>query len=80
VAEGGDETARVDVEEGLRFLVGVDFDVLVGDLLVLEGYPDALDEGAGGVSWLSVGGAVGDVWLTRMRCRIALGRPLWNGS
>ena len=54
MAEGGHETARVDVEEGLRFLVGVDFDVLVGDLLVLEGYPDALDEGAGGVSGLSV--------------------------
>jgi len=47
VAEGGDKTARVDVEEGLGFLVRVDFDVLVGDLLVFEGYPDALDEGAG---------------------------------
>ena len=47
MAESGDETARVDVEEGLRFLVRIDFDVLVGDLLVLEGYPDALDEGAG---------------------------------
>jgi hypothetical protein len=50
VADGGDETARVDLEERLRFLVGVDFDVLVGDGFVLEGDPDALDEGAGWVS------------------------------
>ena len=47
MAQRRDKTAWVDVEEGLRFLVGVDFDVLVGDLLVFEGYPDALDEGAG---------------------------------
>lgn len=80
MAEGRDETAGVDVEEGLWFLVGVDFDVLVGDLLVLEGYPDALDEGAGGVSGWHVGGGVGVVWLTRMRCRIVLGRLLWSGS
>lgn len=45
MAEGGDEAARVDFEEGLRFLVRVDFDVLVGDVLEFEGDPDALDEG-----------------------------------
>lgn len=52
MAEGGDETARVDVQEGLRFLVRIDFDILVRDLLVLQGYPDALDEGAGGCQWV----------------------------
>lgn len=46
MAQGGDKAARVDVEEGLGFAVGVYFDVLVGDAFVLEGYPDALDEGA----------------------------------
>jgi len=52
VAEGGDETAGVHVEKGLGLFVGVDFDVLVGDLLVLEGDPDALDEGA--LGWLEM--------------------------
>jgi hypothetical protein len=47
VADGGDEAARIDVKEGLGFLVGVDLDVLVGDGLVFEGNPDALDKGAG---------------------------------
>jgi hypothetical protein len=46
VADCGDKTAWVDFEERLRFLVRVYFDVLVGDVLVLEGDPDALDEGA----------------------------------
>lgn len=55
MADGGDEAAGVDVEEGLGFLVGVDFDVLVGELLVLERDPDALDEGA---AWVSDGSDV----------------------
>lgn len=46
VAECGDQATWIDVEEGLWLLVGVYFDVLVGNLLVLEGDPDALDEGA----------------------------------
>lgn len=41
-----DEAARVDVEQGLRLFVGVDFDVLVGYVFVLERDPDALDERA----------------------------------
>ena len=40
-----DQAERVDFEEGLLFFVGVDFDVLVIDVLELEGEPDALDEG-----------------------------------
>jgi len=44
VTQGGDEAARVDVEEGLGLLVGVDFDVLIGEPFVLERDPDALDE------------------------------------
>lgn len=50
MAEGGDEAAWVDVEEALGLLVRVDFDVLIGDLLMLERYPYALDEGAKKVS------------------------------
>jgi hypothetical protein len=50
VAQGGNKAAGVDVEEGLGFLVRVDFDVLVGELLVFKGDPDALDERA--VDWL----------------------------
>tara|TARA_R110002003_G_scaffold198_23_gene15584 strand:+ start:24649 stop:24813 length:165 start_codon:yes stop_codon:yes gene_type:complete len=50
VAQGGNKAVGVDVEEGLGFLVWVDFDVLVGDLLVFKGDPDALDKGA--VRWL----------------------------
>lgn len=46
VAQGGDETAGVGGEEGLGFLIGVDFDVLVGDALAFEGDPDTLDERA----------------------------------
>jgi len=54
VAQGRNEAARVDVEERLRFLVGIDFDVLVGDVLVLEGDPYALDEGTVGVGLVVV--------------------------
>jgi len=35
VAESGDETTGVDFEETLRLLVGIHFNVLVGELLVL---------------------------------------------
>ena len=30
----GDETSGVEIEERLRFLVGIDFDVLIGDVLL----------------------------------------------
>lgn len=50
-----DEAARVDFEEGLWFLVGVDFDVLVGYAFEFQRYPDTLDEGTGG-------GVVSDRW------------------
>jgi hypothetical protein len=80
VADGGNEAAGVDVEEGLRLFVGVDLDVLVGDLLVFEGYPYALDEGAGTVSMVSmtlwdcmyIALKCRDMQLTRMHCRTAL--------
>ena len=47
-AEGGDEAARVEGEEGGGFVVGVDFDVLVRDFLFFEDGPGPLDEGAAG--------------------------------
>ena len=46
VLQGGDEAAGVEGEEGLGLVVGVDFDVLVGDFLLFEDGPGALDEGA----------------------------------
>lgn len=49
VLQGGDEAARVESEEGLGLVVGVDFDVLVGDFFLFEDGPGALDEGAAGV-------------------------------
>lgn len=47
--DGGHEAAGVDIEQGLRFAVGVDFNVLIGKAFVFEGDPDALDEGADGL-------------------------------
>ena len=41
-----DEAAGVKGEEGGGFVVGVYFNVLVGDLLFFEDGPGALDEGA----------------------------------
>jgi hypothetical protein len=85
VAQGGDEAARVDGEEGRGFAVGVDFDVLVGEELVFEGDPDALDEGAGyiyvslrnddGGLKRNIGNGEG---RTRMQSRRVLGRLLWS--
>ena len=47
MADGGDEAAGVDFEEGLGLVVEVgDFDVLVFESFEFEGYPDALDERA----------------------------------
>lgn len=46
VLQGRYEAARVEVEEGLGFVVWVYFDVLVGDFLFFEDDPGALDEGA----------------------------------
>ena len=40
------ETARVQIQERLRFVVWVHFDVLVWDAFLFERDPDALDEGA----------------------------------
>ena len=48
VLQGGDEAAGVEGEEGLGLVVGVDFNVLVGDFLLFEDGPGALDEGAAG--------------------------------
>ena len=44
--EGGDETTRVEVEEGTRFVVRVYFDVLESDVFFEKDEEDALDEGA----------------------------------
>lgn len=41
--EGRDEATGVEGEEGLWLVVRVHFDVLVGDLFLFEGEPDALD-------------------------------------
>jgi hypothetical protein len=46
VFERRDETSRVEGEEGLGFVVRVDFDVLVRDFFLFEDGPGALDEGA----------------------------------
>jgi len=46
VAEGGYQTAWVDVEKEFWFSVDVYFDVFVGEFLVLERDPDAVDERA----------------------------------
>jgi len=46
VCQGGDEAAGVESEEGLGLVVGVYFDVLIGDFLLFEDGPGALDEGA----------------------------------
>lgn len=46
VLECWDEAAGIEGEEGLGFVVGVDFDVFVGDFLFFEDGPDALDERA----------------------------------
>ena len=35
MAESGDKTAGIDFEEALRLFVGIHFNVLVGELLVL---------------------------------------------
>ena len=45
MANGGDETAGIDVQERLRLLVWVDLDVLVRNFLVFKRYPDALNKG-----------------------------------
>ena len=42
--EGRDQAARVEGQEGGFFVVRIDFDVLVRDLLLFEGEPGALDE------------------------------------
>ena len=51
VLQGGDEAAGVEGEEGLGLVVGVDFNVLVGDFLLFEDGPGALDERAA-VLWV----------------------------
>jgi len=44
--EGRDETTRVEVEEGTRFVVRVYFNVLERDVFFEEDEKDALDERA----------------------------------
>lgn len=62
VLQSRDEAAGVEGEEGSGLVVGVDFDVLVGDVLFFEDGPGALDEGAAG--WvLGVSVWVGLVWF-----------------
>ena len=53
--------AGVELEEGLSFVVGIDLDVLVWDLLFLKDKPHALDEGAepAGVEFEGLFGLVG---------------------
>lgn len=46
VLESWDEAAGVEGQKGLGFVVGVYFDVLVGDAFLFEDGPGALDEGA----------------------------------
>ena len=46
VFQGGDEAAGVEGEERLGLVVGVYFDVLVGDFFLFEDGPGALDKGA----------------------------------
>jgi hypothetical protein len=46
VLQRGYETAWVQIQEGLRFVVWVHFDVLVQDAFLFERDPDALDKGA----------------------------------
>jgi hypothetical protein len=41
--EGWDKSTRVQGQERLWLVVGVDFDVFIGDVLLLESDPDALD-------------------------------------
>lgn len=73
-AERGHQAAWVELEEGLGFVVGVDLDVLVGDLLFFEHEPGSLDEGAepagvelerllGLVGFDESGGGAGGVWV-----------------
>lgn len=61
VLERGHEPARVELEQRGRLVVGVDFDVLVGDLLFFQHQPDALHEGAepAGVELERLRGGVG---------------------
>jgi len=53
VAKGWDQTAWVDIEKGLRFLIGIDLDVLIRNLLKLKRNPDTLNEGAIGTKSIS---------------------------
>jgi hypothetical protein len=39
------KSARVDIQERLRLLVWINFNVLVWNAFVFERYPNALDEG-----------------------------------
>lgn len=83
-AEGGDQPARVERQERLLLLVGVNFLVAVGDALLLEGDPHALHEGAEParvedvLAWLAVVG----VRLDDVGCGAGGGRVellVWDG-
>jgi len=45
VLQSRHETAGIEIQKGLRLVVGVYFDVLIRDLFLFQGDPDALDEG-----------------------------------
>jgi len=46
VLQSGHETAGVEIQEGLRLMVRVYLDVLIGNVFLFQCDPDALDEGA----------------------------------
>ena len=63
MSQGGHQTPGIDLQQRRGFLVRVDFNILVGDTLGLEGDPHALDEGAETAAvelQVLVGGVVGD--------------------
>lgn len=46
MADRRDETTRIDVQQCLRFLVGIDLDILIRDALRFQSNPDPLHEWA----------------------------------
>jgi hypothetical protein len=46
VLQSGHETARVEIQKGLRLVVRVYLDILIGNAFFFQGDPDTLDEGA----------------------------------
>jgi hypothetical protein len=74
VLERWDQTARVESQERSGFVVGVYFDVLVGDFLFFEDGPGALDEGA------AVGEVSVRVFLDRLKAPFHFWYGILNGT